>query len=120
MSVDVPGRLHTIKTAWTHVDMAGCWRPLSWFIDWAGDMTLRHRCCCGAQWTLGGGQMVAGGGGCGSSGDAVEVGGRCGWWWVEKETCSHLFVHNAHVSFWQTPLTRLSIKRAQLLTCTMK
>ena len=52
----------------------------------------------------------------GSSGDAVEVGGHCRWWWVEKETCMHLFVHDVHVSFWQMPLMQLSIKRGQLLT----
>ena len=53
----------------------------------------------------------------GSSGDAMEVGGHCRWWWVEKETCMHLFVHDVHVSFWQMPLMQLRGHISKITIC---
>ena len=44
--------------------------------------------------------------------DMVIGGDAAGWWMmVVVEKTKGLFVHDVHMSFRQTPLTRLSIKR---------
>ena len=65
----------------------------------AGDVALP---CCSRRWD---GRMVAGGNDFGGGGDEAEVVGDGG----RERKC--LFVYILYVSFRQTPLTRLSIKR---------
>ena len=49
--------------------------------------------------------------------DVVISGDVAGWWMmVVVEKTKSLFVHDVHMSFRQTPLTRLSIKRRWLVS----
>ena len=53
--------------------MAGCCRPLSWFVDWTGDVALPHCCRWGAQWVVAVVERLREVVGIGGGGDEAEV-----------------------------------------------